>query len=295
MNTSRILGPAVAGTWYPADPSRLARDVDSLLERALPPAGDDAPDVVALIEPHAGFVFSGEVAAKGFRIVQGCRYARVILIGPSHYVGFRGAVVPEADGYRTPIGVVPLDVEALDVLRREPGFATDNSAFGPEHSLEAELPFLQRVLEPGWRCVPILIGGGSSGPTAQQVADGVNRLVAPGTLVVISSDFTHFGANFGYAPFRHDIPERIRDLDMGAVRFIEAGDVSGFEGYLTRTGATVCGRDAIDVLLRMLPPDTRTALVAYDTSGRMTGDWNHSVSYAALVCRGGAGSGRATS
>ena len=284
--SSRTLGPAVAGNWYPANPSSLGTLVDEMVAKAPVPPG--VPDeVLALIEPHAGLMYSGAVAAHGFRAVESARYDRVIVIGPSHYVGFRGAALPQADGYRTPLGTVPIDVEALDALRAEAGFRTDNEAFRPEHSLEAEIPFLQRVLEPGFRLVPVLVGGGSSGAAAEQVAVGLKRLLAPETLVVVSSDFTHFGPNFGYVPFRRDIPERIRELDMGAVRFIEAGDVSGFESYLAGTGATVCGRDAIEVLLRMLPAGVRCSLLAYDTSGRMTGDWNHSVSYAALVFRGG--------
>jgi AmmeMemoRadiSam system protein B len=275
------LEPAVAGSWYPASESALAEVVDRWLGRASVPPASARP--VGLIAPHAGYAYSGEVASHGFRTVLGARYARVIVVGPSHYAAFRGAVIPDADAYRTPLGAVELDRGALEALRQAEGFEMNGAAFRPEHSVEAEIPFLQRALAPGWRLVPVLVGGGSSGPMAARIARGLRALAGPDTLVVASSDFTHFGVRFGYVPFRDEIPDRIRELDMGALRLIEATDADGLEVYLEKTGATVCGRDAIGVLLRMLPPGTRATLLCYDTSGRLTGDWSHTVSYASVV------------
>ncbi len=284
MSARHPIGPAVAGQWYPASPFELREEVERLLGEArgrceTPTAGRP----MALIAPHAGYTYSGRVAACAFLPVGQERYSRVVLLGPSHYAGFHGGMLPDADAYRTPLGDVLLDVEALDPLRAQPGFATDNRPYRPEHSLEAEIPFLQLVLEAGWKLVPVLIGGGSMGPDAQRVADGVKLVLGPDTLVVVSSDFTHYGIRFGYVPFESDVPQRIGELDMGAIRRIEALDTAGFEEYVARTGATICGRDAIDVLLRMLPATARAGLVAYDTSGRMTGDWAHSVSYASIA------------
>ena len=280
MAPLRVVGPVVAGAWYPSKPDELAREVDRLLERARVHPG--AP-VRALIEPHAGFTYSGAVAAHGFRHVQGKAYSRVILLGPSHYAAFRGAALPPADVYRTPLGDVPLDVDSLRALAKVPGFATMGQPFEPEHCLEAEVPFLQRSLVPGWHLLPVLIGSGSAGPSAQEVADGIRPYLDAETLIVVSSDFTHFGRGFGYVPFDRDVPDRIRELDLGAVGYISAGDFMGFGSYLDRTGATICGRDAIDVLLRLLPMAARGSLVSYATSGQMTGDWGHTVSYAAIV------------
>jgi AmmeMemoRadiSam system protein B len=276
----RVVGPAVAGTWYPADAKALGDQVDGYLDTQ---EREPKARVLALIEPHAGYVYSGAVAGRGFGLVKGARYSRVILLGPSHYHGFRGAAVPDADVYRTPLGDVELDRDAIATLSDKQGCRTFTEAFGPEHSLEAEIPFLQRALEPGWRLVPVLIGGGSSGETSQQIADALRPLRDNDTLVVVSSDFTHYGPRFGYVPFRAQIPDRLRDLDLGAVREVESGDPARFEEYVETTGATICGRDAIDVLMRLMPDDARASLVDYDTSGKMTGDWDHSVSYASLV------------
>lgn len=278
--TVQVLGPAVAGTWYPADGDALDRQVAGYLRAAKLPEDDRAP--IALIEPHAGFVYSGQVAAHGFRLLEGRAFERVIVLGPSHYASFRGAAVPRAERYRTPLGDVPLDVEGCAALAERPGFQRTNHPFGPEHSLEAELPFLQRVLAPGWRLLPVLIGGGLAPESAAEVAAALRPLLEAGSLAVVSSDFTHYGPRFNYVPFRDDVPDNIRRLDMGAIRHIEAGDVQGFEEYVARTDATICGRGAIDVLMRALPGGARGSLIAYDTSGNQTGDWDHSVSYASL-------------
>ena len=283
------LGPAVAGTWYPAEPAALAGEVDTLLARAaVKPTGE----VVALIEPHAGFAYSGAVAAHGFGRVRGAGFDRVLLLGPSHYVAFRGATVAPARSYRTPLGETPIDVDAVSELGNLPAFRTDAAAFLREHSLEAEIPFLQRVLAPGWRLVPVLIGSGTRGEVAQQVADALRPLLEPRTLVVVSSDFTHYGPRFGYVPFDDDVPARIEKLDMGAIERVVAQDLRAFEEYVARTGATICGRDAIGVWLRMAPEGLEADLVSYDTSGNITGDRVHSVSYATIVFARRVGSSR---
>jgi hypothetical protein len=288
------IGPVVAGTWYPRDAEALARDVDAMLGRAPGPAEAEEGTVVALIAPHAGYAYSGETAAHGFRRIRGARFERVLLLGPSHFARFRGAALPEGEVLRTPLGDVPIDVEAVEALRKRPGFSTVAGAFDREHCLEAELPFLQRALVPGWRAAPLLLGSGTTGASAQTIADGLRPLLGPGTLVVVSSDFTHYGAAFGYLPFQEGVPEKLRELDLGAARLIEARDAEGFESYADRTGATICGRDAIGVLLRLLPADATASLAAYDTSGRMTGDFGHSVSYASLVFRAPHGAAPAT-
>jgi AmmeMemoRadiSam system protein B len=281
----RALGPAVAGTWYPGDGPSLARAVDDLLDSPVAEPHPHVGRVLALIEPHAGYVYSGQVAGKGFSGVRGMEVSRVILIGPSHYEAFTGARVPEADAYRTPLGEVELDGEGLESLASRPGIETSDRPFRQEHCLESEIPFLQRALAPGWRLLPVLVGSGTSGESAQQIADALRPLLDASTLVVVSSDFTHYGPRFGYVPFHDDIPQRIRGLDMGAVERIRRRDVSGFESYLRETGATICGRDAIGVLMRLLPEDVEVELTAYDTSGSLTGDWEHSVSYASMTFR----------
>lgn len=282
------LGPNVAGSWYPAEPARLASTLETYLEEAT--QGEAvAGHVRGLVAPHAGYAYSGAVAATGFKLVRGKTYGRVVLLGPSHYAAIQGAAYPVAGTYRTPLGDIPLDTSALDTLDGAPGFERSDAPFAREHSLEMEIPFLQHVLEPGWKLVPILLGFGAFGEAGARIADALRPMVTPVTLVVASSDFTHYGRSFQYTPFRTQVPENLRELDLGAVRHIEAMDVDGFESYLGSTGATICGRNAIGALMRTMPPGTQASLVHYDTSGRMTGDWSHTVSYATVAFTGNGG------
>ena len=276
------LGPTVAGTWYNDEPGALARQIDGFLKAGrekVPPCGR----VRALLVPHAGFTYSGAVAGAGFAWLRDQRFEHVVLLGPSHHARFPGAAAPSADVYCTPLGEVALASPAIASLDGQPGFRIHDAPFLPEHCLEAEILFLQRALSPGWSLLPLLIGSGSTARDVASVADGLRPWITPDTLIVVSSDFTHFGPRFRYVPFQDGLPQRIEQLDMGAVERILAGDAPGFADYVERTGATICGRDAIGILLQLLPGDLDSRLAAYDTSGRMTGDWNHTVSYASLV------------
>jgi len=285
MRGPRELLPAVAGRWYPRDPDELAGLVDGLMADAAKRAPARSEGVAALIVPHAGFSFSGAVAASAFSRVRRDGIRRVVLVGPSHHFGFSGAAVPEAEteSYRTPLGAVPIDREAVSALAGSAGFHASNRMFEPEHALEAELPFVQRIVSPKTPIVPVLMGGGAGSDDAARVAAAVLPWLDDGTLLVISSDFTHFGRRFGYVPFADDVPARIRDLDLGAIRAIASGDADAFSNYVTATGATICGHRAIEVLLRLPAARPAAALIEYDTSGRMTGTWDHTVSYAALA------------
>src|SRR5215470_4603344 len=205
MSAAEVLGPAVAGTWYPAGRDALAALVDRLLDEA------DAGAARAVIAPHAGYAYSGPLAAKAMRALglQGTR--RIVLLGPSHHFGFGGAAVPaEGRVCRTPLGDLAVDREAVAALAASPGFRADDRVFVPEHALESELPFLQRLLPAGGvAIVPVLVGGGASREDAAAVARALAPLLDEATRIVVSSDFTHYGPAFGYVPFTEAVPERI--------------------------------------------------------------------------------------
>jgi AmmeMemoRadiSam system protein B len=284
MRHTVVLGPAVSGSWYPRDRDELAGLVDGLLENAALRTSAPRPSVAGLIVPHAGFVYSGAVAASAFFGLRGSAFDRIVVLGPSHYFGFHGAAVSDAaTAYRTPLGDVPIDVDAVSALRGAVSFRADDRLFEPEHSLEAELPFLQRALGSETPIVPVLLGGRTTGVETRRVADALAPYWNASTLFVVSSDFTHYGPRFGYVPFDDDVPARIRELDLRAVATIEAGDAAAFARYVETTGATICGHRAIDVLLMLAGEAGRATLLEYDTSGRMTGTWDHSVSYAAIA------------
>jgi AmmeMemoRadiSam system protein B len=182
MTTTEVRPAAVAGTFYPGDAERLARDVDAML-RAAPSATAAQPK--ALIVPHAGYVYSGPIAASAYATVAPSAIDRVVLVGPAHRVALRGVAAPRARKLRTPLGDVDVDVEALD----RAGVPRDDAAHAREHSLEVQLPFLQRMFGPRLRVCPIVCGRAS----VEEVAAVLRALWGgPETLVVVSSDLSHY-------------------------------------------------------------------------------------------------------
>lgn len=180
--------PAVAGSFYAARPATLKRDVAEMLAHPEGAALPRAPK--ALIVPHAGYVYSGPIAASAYALLEsrrGC-IRRVVLLGPAHHVPLPGLALPTSRSFRTPLGEVPLDVETMQTLDASPHVLRSEEAHEPEHSLEVQLPFLQQVLG-DFQLVPLVVGSAS----AEQVAD-VLDLVWGGddTLIVISSDLSHY-------------------------------------------------------------------------------------------------------
>jgi len=186
---SAIRPAAVAGMFYPSDSRELAGTVDRLIA-AVPPVEEPAPPI-ALIVPHAGYVYSGPVAATAYSRLVPWRTAitRVVVIGPAHRVPVRGLALSTADGFATPLGVVSLDRPGCSTLLGLPGAYIDDDAHAFEHSIEVHLPFLQRVLGDEWTLIPVVAGAAPAG----MVADALEPFWGvPGTLVVISTDLSHY-------------------------------------------------------------------------------------------------------
>ena len=180
---------AVAGAFYPADASMLAVEVGECMREAGKPRLDERPPK-AIIAPHAGYIYSGPVAASAYARVAPLRgkVSRVVLLGPAHRVPVRGAAVPTTGAFATPLGDIALDEEALARLRRLPFVEADDRAHALEHCLEVHLPFLQVVLG-DFRLVPVVVGGASPDEVAAllEAVWGGDE-----TLVVVSSDLSHF-------------------------------------------------------------------------------------------------------
>ena len=275
---------ALAGSWYPSGTDELGELVDGFMSSAdSPPATGDGP-IRALISPHAGYAFSGPTAGFGYSLVRDRSVHRVIVLAPAHHVALTGMSIAERTHYSTPLGEIPLDLEAIERLRRSRLVRSVAGAHGREHSIEMQLPLLQRALAPGWKLVPILVGR-LSADDAAEAGRMLEPLADERTLVVASSDFTHYGPSYGYEPFERDgrIAERLRELDMGAFERIEDKDPGGFLAYRERTGITACGFFPVLVLLHMLPAAATATLLHYDTSGHVTGDFENSVSYLSVA------------
>jgi AmmeMemoRadiSam system protein B/AmmeMemoRadiSam system protein A len=189
---ARIQEAAVAGAFYPADAAVLKNNVDGLLSAVTPGPHELLP--MALISPHAGYVFSGSVAAEGYARLKGRAVSTVILIGPSHHAPLNGAAIYPGDGMRTPLGVVAVNKRLARALSSDPAHVRLNAApFEKEHSLEVQLPFIQRALGQKVRIVPILVGR----PDPESFAFLTNAIARvlkddPTTLLVISTDLSHY-------------------------------------------------------------------------------------------------------
>jgi AmmeMemoRadiSam system protein B len=181
---------AVAGAFYTGDPRALASEVAAMLEEAEKHMESPATLPKAVIVPHAGYVYSGPVAASAYALLKQGRniYHRVVLLGPVHRVPVRGLALPSTEGFATPFGIVPLDLDAMASLADLPQVVEYDAAHALEHSLEVQLPFLQAVLN-DFKLVPLAVGDA----TPQEVAEVLEQLWGgPETLIVISSDLSHF-------------------------------------------------------------------------------------------------------
>jgi AmmeMemoRadiSam system protein B/AmmeMemoRadiSam system protein A len=289
---ARVRPPECADDmWYPSDPKTLAKQVDEFIAKADPPALPGKP--AALICPHAGIRFSGPIAGAAYKTVKGQTYKRVIVLGFSHRHRFAGgAILPGVTAYATPLGQIPLDRKACDGLLVHKEFAPHEQVHEGEHSLEIELPFLQRALG-HFQLVPIMVG--EIDPAVyDRMAAAIAPLVDDQTLIVASSDFTHYGRRFLFVPFTDNIPENLKRIDFSAAEHIMALDPAGFLRTLQENGVgnpnyrrpqTICGTGPITLLMNVLnrAGTYKGFRLAYDTSGRMTGDWENSVSYMAIA------------
>ena len=279
----RVKPSHLAGTWYPRDGDELERQVDALLAAATPP--EVATPLAALIVPHAGYRYSGQAAATGYVLLRKQAVRRAILLAPSHYHRFRGVAAPDFEAFQTPLGNVEVDVEAVAQVVRAPLIRTDSQPYEEEHSVEIQLPFLQRVC-PQAKVVPLLVGELRDDDYAV-VAGQVRRLLDGDAIVLVSSDFTHYGARFGYEPFSPvdaaTVKRELDSLDGGAIALVARGDLGGFRHYVAETGATICGRMPIGILLQLRSGDGGGVLLSYYTSLDVTGDYFHCVSYAAIA------------
>lgn len=195
---------AVAGQFYPADPAELRSQIQTFMAQAHP--ADQPPK--ALIAPHAGYIYSGPVAASAYASLLPVKHQihKVILLGPAHRVPFVGLAAPTSDGFATPLGIVPIDQQAIDTIADLPQVNRMDLAHEYEHSLEVQLPFLQSLLD-DFSLVPLVVGNAS----AAEVAEVLERLWGGDeTLILISSDLSHY----------HDY-DTARRMDSGTSQAIE--------------------------------------------------------------------------
>ncbi|NLI81942.1 MAG: AmmeMemoRadiSam system protein B [Deltaproteobacteria bacterium] len=258
--TEEVRESAIAGTWYSSNPSALRSQIEGFLsqvkERHLQGC------LVALVSPHAGYTYSGLVAAHGYKILQKERFDSVVVLAPSHHMRFDGVSVYDRGGFRTPLGVVPLDKELIQELKkREASVRSFPEAHEKEHSLEIQLPFLQVVL-PGFKLVPLVMGQQDK-PTCEKLAEALYQsLRGKRVLVVASSDLSHYHSY-----------DRARELDGEVLQSLGALDPDGFMNKLASGKCEACGGGPIATAMlyaRKMGAD-RGEVLHYANSGDATG------------------------
>ena len=232
--------------------------------------------------PHAGYAYSGKTAAAGIEYMKGNDFKRVVILAPSHRASLPNvACLSGVEKFRTPLGDITVDSAFEEKLMQNKLFIRNAEIHKSEHSAQMEIPLIQYVLK-DVKVVPIIIGR-LNDESLKSIADTLRNLIDDKTLVIASSDFTHYGPSYDYLPFTEDIPENLKKLDMGVYKFIEKKDAAGFMNYIDKTGDTICGEYPIALLLEIVPAGADAKLIAYDTSGRITGDYTNSVSYMTIM------------
>jgi len=280
MKTELDIRPSpIAGQWYPGDARRLAANVDQYMDAATLP--ELSGEVIAVVAPHAGHLYSGPVAGYAFAAVRGLAPDVVAVVSPMHYPYLEPLLTTAHGAYATPLGNIPVDRHALtfldSCLRGSARFGLTPVANDPEHSLEIELPFLQRALSGPFRLLPLMVREQSASLARNlglALAQWISSLGDQKALLVASTDLSHF------------YPQEVaRALDMELLHQVEAFDPQGVIQVEEQGKGFACGRAALAAVLwaaKELGAD-RVQVLRHATSGDVTGDYDRVVGYAAAV------------
>ena len=267
-----IRKPAVAGSFYPGDPQTLSRQIRNFFSQV--PRKNIAGEIIALMAPHAGYMYSGQVAAHAYHLIKGLKFNTVVVVSPSHRVHFHGASVYPGDGYETPLGVVPIDKDLTrELSRQSETIHAFPQAHAQEHALEVQVPFLQETLGT-FQLVPIVIGE-QSYATCEAVGKAVGR-AAKGkkALVVASTDLSHF----------HPYDEA-RRLDHLFLENLKTFDPRKLNEELSSEHTEACGGGPVVAVMwaaRELGAN-HVEVLKYLNSGDVTGDHSGVVGYSSAV------------
>ncbi|MCU0248881.1 MAG: AmmeMemoRadiSam system protein B [Vicinamibacterales bacterium] len=262
---------AVAGSWYPGHPATLLSAIDGYLGHV---SDVVVGDITALVAPHAGLMYSGPVAAHAYRQLAGRTYDVVVLVGPSHHIGFEGVAIVSRGVFETPLGDIAVSADDADtIIATTPVVCELPAAHRQEHSLEMQLPFLQRLL-PGVPIVPLVMGHQSRAAIAALSEGLASAMASRRALLVASSDLSHY----------HD-SRRAAMLDRIIVDAVDRFDPEAVERALARDPGHACGGGPIVSVMRAAralgAADAR--VLCYADSGAVSGDTSAVVGYCAAV------------
>ena len=274
--------PVVAGQFYPEDKEKLIDTIRACFLSKFGPEGlpgRKIKSVKAVIVPHAGYFYSGPCAASAYKeIAESSNPDVFVLLGPSHS-GFSSSI--SVQDWLTPLGVVRADKELGRRFSELSGIPVDSEAHKNEHSIEVQLPFLQFIVD-NPVILPIMIAENCD---YKEVAEALRSALTESkkrAIIICSSDFTHFGKNYGFVPFKENVQEKMYELDKGAIEPILAQSPEDFLNYIDKTGATICGRWPIAVLLYFLKKSDAQLLKYYTSADITDSDYDIAVGYASI-------------
>jgi AmmeMemoRadiSam system protein B len=266
----------IAGQWYPGNPEKLSSSVDHYINDASLPQLDG--DIIAIITPHAGHIYSGPVAGYAFAAIRGMKPELVAVISPMHYPYNEPLLTTAHEAYQTPLGVIPVDTQAVELLNHQLeetlGYGLSYVRRDREHSLEIELPFLQRVIEPGFKLLPVMVREQGRKVTRILGKCLSKTLRGRSALLVASTDLSHF--------YPQDLANQ---LDTVMLEAIESFDPDAVIQTEEEGRGFACGRGALAAVLwasKDLGAD-KVQILRHATSGDVTGDTQQVVGYGAAV------------
>lgn len=279
--------PVVAGKFYEKHPEMLREQLKNCFLHefgpGLPESGKNRK-VLGAVSPHAGFMFSGMGAAHVFKAIkESGDYDVFVIMGFSHGRLDTNDITLTRQDWETPLGRAIVDKEIADKLLELDFVSEDDSAHEYEHSIEAQIPFLQYLYE-DVQIVPLSVAEGcdieKAAEQIKEIFEGENKK----TCFIASSDFTHYGPSFGYVPFRDNVKENLKELDLKAVEKVKDRDSRGFLNYVEDTGATICGKQPIALMVELLKEKIgKVETLSYYTSGDILNDYTNAVSYASII------------
>ena len=272
---------ALAGRWYSGDPAELRSDIRDYLDAA---RAQKLEGIRAIVVPHAGHFWSGPTAAAAYNAIDTAAIRRIFIFCPNHRMPVRGAAGVSFDAFETPLGRVPVDRSTLDAWERDGVIALNDAAHRPEHAIEIQLPFIQVLF--GDRVPPIvpIIVGLISTADVKKLAQRLKADLRDDDLVLISSDFVHYGADYDFVPFGAPVQPQIKEYDHRTMAAIRALDGASFDRFAEQNPHAACGIHSLRLLSHAFEGAGLEAYeLAYDTSGRRSGDDHSSVSYLAIA------------
>ena len=271
---NRVRRPAVAGIFYPAEPKKLQDEIDLLL--SLSKSETKLSNLFGIVSPHAGYIYSGKTAAYGFSLLRNYDFKNVIVISPSHREYFPGISIYEGDAFETPLGIVPINSELVEKL--VDGSKTifkGTSGQKQEHAIEVQIPFLQTVLK-NFSIVPIVMGD-QGRSFVDELAFKISEIIDDDTIIVASSDLSHYHSKFEANHLDSIVEKRILDFDFDRLQY-----------DLESRNCEACGGGPIVTMMKaaFLSKRRKSIVLNRSDSGDISGDNNEVVGYLSAAVYG---------